>query len=164
MSYSPVDESGRPVYSNGPDKKGGILGAAIGLGTKLMNLSPGAGWALSGAISVAGSILGSLFKQKTHVILSPEQKYFQEMVDFYKGYGDRTKKARSIASAITGKPVETWNGNKIGYDNIGDAIANVPYKPTNQYSGSVSKAAPVATEPIAQGGYSARVSRAGGTA
>lgn len=111
------------AYDNtvGDTAKKGIVGGATGwLGSLMMGsnaISPGAGFLLSGLISVGGSLLNSLFGRRPKVTLSPEQQYFKDLTNFYSDLGAKTRTARAVASVYGVKPEKVA---KIGYNNFNE--------------------------------------------
>lgn len=111
-------------------KKGMIGGATGWLGTLLMGsnaISPGAGFLLSGLISVGGSLLSSLFGRRPKVTLSPEQQYFKDLTKFYSDLGAKTRTARAVANVYGVAPEKVA---KIGYNNYNEMIDKFGTNPT----------------------------------
>jgi hypothetical protein len=111
-------------------KKGAIGGATGWLGALMTGsnaISPGAGFLLSGLVSVGGSLLNSLFGRRPKVTLSPEQQYFKDLTNFYSDLGAKTRTARAVASVYGVSPEKVA---KIGYNNFDEMIDKHGFNPT----------------------------------
>jgi hypothetical protein len=131
-SYAPP--TGSSYYTGNPATnaaKSGLMGGTTGWLGALMTgsnaISPGAGFLLSGLVSVGGSLLNSLFGRRPKVTLSPEQQYFKELTQFYSDLGAKTRTARAVASVYGVSPEKVA---KIGYNNFDEMIDKHGLNPT----------------------------------
>ena len=92
----------------------GMQSISAGVGTGLMMTGTPPGIIAGALITLGGSILGSLFRDKPPK--SFEQLRYDRMMKFYSNLSDRFTASKAMASALTGKKLEDINIGMSDYD------------------------------------------------
>ena len=107
---------------------GGAATAGVGL------MTGGTGFLISGLIQLAGGILGGLTRKEPP--MSPQDRYFMNMVGFYSNLGKRHKAASSMYTAFTGKAAP--QSLQFNFDRAWDTHGAVGEMPSSNMPGAKS--------------------------
>ena len=91
------------MYGRQASRTGLTTGAAT---TFLGAMTANPAFLISGLIQLGGGILSTMFGRRHKQPRTAQEIYFEKMVDFYSNLGKQSRMSSSIASMVTGKPVE----------------------------------------------------------
>lgn len=130
-TYYPYDPYNPPANYNiikGTQQlaKKGIFGRMLDASGKALNWateSTPPGFIAMGLITLIGGIIGGITQKKPG--LTPEQKYFKDMTNYYYKLGQRSKYANSYKRMMSPNSIPASKVTNINYE---DLVNRFPYK------------------------------------